>query len=284
LAKNLGKMKFVLIIFIAASGQMFAQSYRISSTAKKVVSFHLGTSFNRFSSSTFLMKGNYFDVSFDKAQFGALKDKWSVAQYFSSPMKLGIGFNVRKNLQVMVGLDNFKYELQPQVLTVSGSVYPSFDKVGGLSGTYSNTQISMDTIGFRAQMRNIRLISLQINRLVPLVHFKNHSFASVATYGVEFGAIHSDYTLNFGSAFQETLSTLSGIGSAIQLGMRLEFFGRFYLLPSISGGLLMQKNLRMNATEASQKAQQNLWFGQASISVGTTFFPGKKKNCDCPHF
>jgi hypothetical protein len=46
----------------------------------------------------------------------------------------------------------------------------------------------------------------------------------------------------------------------------------------------MQKNLRMNATEASQKAQQNLWFGQASISVGTTFFPGKKKNCDCPHF
>jgi len=277
-------MKYILVLFLATSSQIFAQSYRISSTAKKVVSFHVGTSFNRLSSSTFLMKGNYFDVSFDKAQFGVLKEKWSIAQYFSSPMKLGIGFNVRKNLQVMVGLDNFKYELTPQVLTVSGSVYPSFDKVGGLSGTYSNTQISMDTIGFRAQMRNVRFITLQINRLVPLVHFKNHSFASVATYGLEFGAIHSDYTINFGSAFQEKLTTLSGLGSAIQLGMRLEFFGRFYLFPSISGGLLMQKNLRMNSTEASQKAQQNLWFGQASISVGTTFFPGKKKNCDCPHF
>lgn len=277
-------MKYILVLFLATSSQIFAQSYRISSTAKKVVSFHVGTSFNRFLPSTFSMKGNYFDVSFDKAQFGALKEKWSIAQYFSSPMKLGIGFNVRKNLQVMVGLDNFKYELTPQVLTVSGSVYPSFDKVGGLSGTYSNTQISMDTIGFRAQMRNVRFITLQINRLVPLVHFKNHSFASVATYGLEFGAIHSDYTINFGSAFQEKSTTLSGLGSAIQLGMRLEFFGRFYLFPSISGSLLMQKNLRMNSTEASQKAQQNLWFGQASISVGTTFFPGKKKNCDCPHF
>jgi hypothetical protein len=277
-------MRFILVFFFVATGQLLAQSYRISSTAKKVVAFHLGTSFNRFSPSTFSMKGNYFDVSIKNAQFGALKEKWTLTQYLTSPMKFAVGFNVRKNVQVMVGLDNFKYHLSPQVLTVTGSVYPSYDKVGGLSGTYSDTRISMDTIGFDVRMNNVRFITLQINRLAPLIHFKNYSFAAVATYGVEFGAIHSDYTLNFGSAFQEKLSTLSGIGSAIQLGMRLEFFGRFYLLPSISGGLLMQKNLRMNATEASQKAQQNLWFGQASISVGTTFFPGKKKNCDCPHF
>lgn len=277
-------MKCAVLVFLFVSGNFIAQSFRISSTAKKVVSFHLGTSFNRFLPSTFTMKGNYFDVSFKKAQFEALNEKWTIAQYFSSPMKLGIGFNVRKNLQFMVGLDNFKYELTPQVLTVSGSVYPSFDKVGGLSGTYSNTQISMDTIGFRAQMRNVRFITLQINRLVPLVHFKKYTFAAVAEYGVEFGTLFSDYTLNFGSAIQERLTSLSGIGSALQCGIRLEFFGKFYLLPSISGGFLMHKNLRMDVSEASQKAQQNLWFGQASISVGTTFFPGKKKNCDCPHF
>jgi hypothetical protein len=277
-------MKAFLLLFIVSSGHFFAQSYRISSTAKNVVSFHFGISFNRFSSSTFSIKGNYFDISFKNAQFGALKDKWTLTQYFTSPMKLAIGFNVLKKVQVMVGLDNFKYQLLPQVLTATGSVYPGFDKVGGLSGIYSDTRISMDTVGFGAQMHNVRFITLQINRLAPLVHFKHHTFAAVANYGLEFGALHSDYTINFGSAFQERLSSLSGIGAAVQLGVRLEFFGKFYLFPAISGGLLLQNNLRLDLTEASQKAQQNLWFGQTSISVGTTFFPGKKNKCDCPYF
>ncbi|MBM3164275.1 MAG: hypothetical protein FJZ80_02330 [Bacteroidetes bacterium] len=277
-------MRRIIVAFLLFSSTLFSQSYRISSTAKNVISAHAGHSFNRFLPSRFTLQGNEFDLTLNHAQFDPIKEKWTFSRYLTSPFKLGLGWNIRKNFQIMLEVDNFKYLLAKQVLQVSGTVAPFYDQLGGLSGNYLNTPVDMDTVGFGINMQNIRLISLNFQRLRPLVHYKNHSFAAVASYGIGLGFLQSSYSVNFGSAIQEDIASLSGMAGGLNLGMRLEFFGVFYLMSSLTGGLMVHKNLRLSLTESNQKAQQNLWFGQASISVGTIFFPGKKKNCDCPHF
>ena len=277
-------MKVLLIGAFMVSVSCFAQSYRVLSTAKKMVAFHIGMANNRFLPSNFMMNGNYFNLRINNARFESVTSPFKLSQFFSSSMHVGMGWNVRKNLQVMVGLDNLKYQLTPQVLSITGSVKPNYDQLGGFSGSYQNTPVAMDTLGFTIEMTNVRFISLQLNRLVPLIHSRNYIFAVVGTYGAGLGALNSEYNFNFGPSKQEQLSSLSGIGGFMNFGVRLEFFGRVYLLPSLSGGLLVQKNLRMNLSEANQTAKQQLWFGQANLSIGTTLFPGKRKNCDCPHF
>jgi len=69
-----------------------------------------------------------------------------------------------------------------------------------------------------------------------------------------------------------------------QGGIRVEFLRHFYILPKLSAGILVQNNIGLDVSDATQKATHNLWVGQISLNVGTVFFLGKQKNCDCPHF
>jgi hypothetical protein len=199
-------------------------------------------------------------------------------------MKLGIGVNIRKYSQVMLGLDNFKYYLSPQVLNLNGSVANNYDQVGGLEGEYSNTLVSTDTLGFGISMNNVRFVSVQWNQLIPLAHYKKHVFGIVGFLGAGIGALHTTSSIDFGPAYQGELSNLSGFGGMLNLGLRMEFFSNFYLFSNLSGGGLFQRNIQTDLSEITQKAFHKMGYGQLSIGLGTTFFPGKKKNCDCPHF
>jgi hypothetical protein len=55
-------------------------------------------------------------------------------------------------------------------------------------------------------------------------------------------------------------------------------------MPTINGGFLMQRNIKLDVSDATQFAKHNAIYGQLAINVGTVFFLGKQKNCDCPHF
>jgi hypothetical protein len=277
-------MKHVFLLLSLISFVAFSQSFKISTTAKKMVSIQLGYSFNTFVPSTFSMKGSYVDLQIKEAQFSPIKDKFKLSTYFSSPMKLGIGVNIRKYSQVMLGLDNFKYYLSPQVLNLNGSVANNYDQVGGLEGEYSNTLVSTDTLGFGISMNNVRFVSVQWNQLIPLAHYKKHVFGIVGFLGAGIGALHTTSSIDFGPAYQGELSNLSGFGGMLNLGLRMEFFSNFYLFSNLSGGGLFQRNIQTDLSEITQKAFHKMGYGQLSIGLGTTFFPGKKKNCDCPHF
>jgi len=284
MGKNYDKMKQVFSVLSFISFAAFSQSYKISTTAKKMVSFHLGYSFNTFVPSTFSMKGSNVDLQLKDAQFSPIKDKFKLSTYFSSPMKLGVGVNIRKYSQVMLGLDNFKYYLRPQVLNIQGTVANNYDQVGGLEGAYSNTLVSTDTLGFSVSMNNVRFFSLQWNQLFPLAHYRKHVLGLIGILGAGLGALHTTSKIDFGPAYQGPISNLSGLGGMFNLGVRMEFFSNIYLFSSLSGGLLIQKNIHTDLSEITQKAFHNLGYGQLSFGIGTTFFPGKKKNCDCPHF
>jgi len=109
-------------------------------------------------------------------------------------------------------------------------------------------------------------------------------FVVNGVYGLGIGVLHTTSALVFGPSEQPVLSGLSGIGLNASLGLRVEFFRHFYVMPTLNGGFLFQRNIRLDVSDATQFAQHTASYGQLAINVGTVFFLGKQKNCDCPHF
>lgn len=275
---------FLLFLGVSVT---FAQRGVFNSAYKGNLSVELGFSSNRYSNSSLSLTGNEFSLTLNDAQFRQTSSgpqQLNLNALWSNQYKLALGYTIKRGVQVQLNLDNFKYQLINQVLNLDGEVNEGFDAIGGLSGTYNATLVAMDTIGFGFSSNSTKNISIQLNLLQNLFRTKSRVFVVNAVYGFGLGALHTTSSLNFGTTFQNEQSGISGFSAMAHGGLRIEFFRHWYLLPKISGGILAQNNIRMDISDASQRASQKLWVSQMSINIGTVFFLGKKENCDCPHF
>jgi hypothetical protein len=264
----------------------FAQRGVFNSAYKGNINVQFGTASTYFQASTLNFSGSKFDFVLKNPNLrqpnntlALPSSEWSENQY-----KLSIGYTVKRGILLSFNIDNFKYLITPQELLISGRVAPGYDQLGGLSGTYNNTPVSMDTLGFAFNVSSAKFISTRLEFLQNLYRVKNRMFVINAVYGIGIGALHSASDVVFGPAEQSRISGLSGFGLNLNVGLRFEFFRHFYLMPLLNGGYLLQRNLRIDISDATQHVRHNVGFGQVSINIGAVFFLGKKENCDCPHF
>lgn len=279
------KTAWVLLFFL--SNVCFAQRGVFNSAYKGNLSMEAGMSSNHYAKSSFSMMGNEFTFTLNNANFNQPYKgipSPNMRDFLSNQYRFAIGYTVKRGVQLQLGLDNLKYQLVNQRLNIDGYINPGFDLTGGLGGNFSSTYVEMDTIGFRFNTNSTKFISLNLNLLQNLFRLKSRMFVLNAIYGIGLGALHTTSSITFGPAYQNELSGMSGFAAIAHGGIRIEFFRHLYLLPNFSGGVLAQNNIRMDISDASQRASQRLWVSQMSINIGTVFFLGKKENCDCPHF
>ena len=264
----------------------FAQRGVFNSAYKGNFNVQFGTSATYFQPSTLNFSGSKFDFVLKNTNLIPPNNKlalpssgWSENQY-----KLSVGYTVKRGILLSFNMDNFKYLIPPQELLISGRVAPGYDQLGGLSGIYNNTQVSMDTLGFAFNVSSAKFISARLEFLQNLYRLQNRMFVINAVYGIGIGVLHSASDVVFGPAEQSRITGLSGFGLNLNVGLRFEFFRHFYLMPVLNGGYLLQRNLRIDISDATQHVRHNVGFGQVSINIGAVFFLGKKENCDCPHF
>ena len=246
-----------------------------------------GMSSNQYAKSSLSMMGNEFSFTLNDATFNQPYDgipSPNMRDLLSNQYRIAIGYTVKRGVQLQLNLDNFQYQLANQRLNMDGYVTPGFDVIGGLAGTFNSTSVEMDTIGFRFSSNSTKLISMNLNLLQNLYRTKSRMFVLNAVYGIGLGALHTTSSVTFGSAYQNERAGMSGFAAMAHGGIRVEFLRHFYILPKLSAGILAQNNIGLDVSDASQKASQTLWVGQMSLNVGTVFFLGKQKNCDCPHF
>lgn len=279
-------MRFFLL-FLWTSSAVFAQQSVFNSAFKGNLSLEAGLSSNQYAKSSLSLTGNEFSFALNKASFTQPYEGMPVTNLgnlLSSQYRFALGYTVKRGVQVQLKVDNFQYQLANQQLVIDGYITPGFDLTGGLEGTYNSSAVEMDTIGFRFASSSTKAISLNLNLLQNLYRTKSRMFVLNATYGLGIGALHTTSALTFGPAYQNERSGMSGFTALVQGGIRIEFLRHFYVLPNLSAGVLLQNNMRLDVSDATQQATQTLWVGQMSINVGTVFFLGKQKNCDCPHF
>lgn len=279
-------MKIVIFILFLGGSLSLAQRGVFNSAYKGNINLQLGTASTYFQASTLNFSGSKFDFQVQNAtlrqpnsELVLPSPEWAENQY-----KLTVGYTVKRGILLSLNIDNFKYSLIPQELLISGRVAPGYDQLGGLSGIYNNTNLSMDTLGFAFNVSSAKFISTRLEFLQNLYRVKNRLFVINAAYGIGIGVLHSSSNMVFGPAEQSKITGFSGLGVNVNVGLRFEFFRHFYMMPLLNGGYLFQRNLRIDISDATQHVRHNVGFGQVSINIGTVFFLGKKENCDCPHF
>ena len=279
-------MKTVIFLLFLGGSLSLAQRGVFNSAYKGNINLQLGTASTYFQASTLNFSGSKFDFLVQNAtlrqpnsELVLPSSEWAENQY-----KLTVGYTVKRGILLSLNIDNFKYSLTPQELLISGRVAPGYDQLGGLSGIYNNTNVSMDTLGFAFNVSSAKFISTRLEFLQNLYRVKNRMFVINAAYGIGIGVLHSASNMVFGPAEQSKITGFSGLGVNVNVGLRFEFFRHFYMMPLLNGGYLFQRNLRIDISDATQHVRHNVGFGQVSINIGTVFFLGKKENCDCPHF
>jgi len=280
-------MRIIALSFLFSSFIGFCQNGVFNSAYKGNLSLEFGASSNKYAPSSVSFLGNDYSFTLNNAQFEQFNAGFSLLRintYLNSQYKIGIGYTVKRGIQVQLNLDNFQYQLAPQTLNITGNVNPGHDITGGLSGTYNSTPVDLDSIAFRFSSTSTKFISLNLNLIQNLYRTKTRLFVLNAIYGLGLGALNTTTSVVFGPAYQNDLTAMAGFGAFAQGGIRIEFFRHFYVFPKIGGGLLLQNRMKLDVSDVTQKASHNLWTGQMSINVGIVFFLGKKKNCDCPHF
>lgn len=279
-------MKTVIFLLFLGGSLSLAQRGVFNSAYKGNINIQLGTASTYFQASTLNFSGSKFDFLVQNAtlrqpnsELLLPSSEWAENQY-----KLTVGYTVKRGILLSLNIDNFKYSLTPQELLISGRVAPGYDQLGGLSGIYNNTNVSMDTLGFAFNVSSAKFISTRLEFLQNLYRVKNRMFVINAAYGIGIGVLHSASNMVFGPAEQSKITGFSGLGVNVNVGLRFEFLRHFYMMPLLNGGYLFQRNLRIDISDATQHVRHNVGFGQVSINIGTVFFLGKKENCDCPHF
>lgn len=281
-------MKYRMTVCLFTVFLVYGQSGSLNSAYKGNLILQLGFSSNYFMNSTLKMKGSTYDFQLDHAKMTQPSlglPKPDFGDVTNTQYKLKIGYNIKRGVLLSLGLDNIKYSLPNQTLTLNGRVDQNYDQIGGLSGFFNQTQLNMDTLGFGFDVSSAKYIHMELDLVQNLFRTSKRNFVLNAVYGLGAGLVHSNAKFDFGSAFYENgISGLSGVGAHANAGLRFEFFKYFFIQPNLSGGLLFQKSLKMDVSEANKVANHNLIFGQTSILCGTILYLNKKKNCDCPHF
>ena len=280
-------MRVLLIFCFLWGAETLAQNGVFNSAYKGNLNIQLGNSSNYFGLSTLNFTGSKYDLTLSNTRLEQPYEGMpgvTLGDFSSNQYKLSIGYTVKRGVLISLNLDNIKYRVSPQTLVISGRVMDGFDQLGGLSGTYNNTSVAMDTIGFRFGASSTKYIATKLEFIQNLYRLRSRMFVVNGVYGLGIGVLHTTSALVFGPSEQPVLSGLSGIGLNASLGLRVEFFRHFYVMPTLNGGFLFQRNIRLDVSDATQFAQHTASYGQLAINVGTVFFLGKQKNCDCPHF
>lgn len=274
-------MKSIVCLICLWTCAFHAQMRNSGTLSKGFFSAYFGGASNSFLRSTITFKGSDYNFQATDVMFSQTSSD-NKSPLFNQ-YRFGIAYMVRKKVQLSLGLENLSYHLSPQLLKLSGYVKPGFDQISGLSGDF-DTQLSTDSTLFDFQVRNARLVSLTGSFFVPLYRTAKANFTVDFQVGGGAIAVFSAAKVGFGSAYQEPQLKFSGSGLVLNSGLRLTFFKHVFLKPNIGGLVLFQRQLSLDVSDISQTAQHTLGVKQASISLGTTFFPGKKNKCDCPHF
>jgi hypothetical protein len=285
---NSPMIKFALTICFFTVFLMYGQSASLNSALKGNLVLQLGFSSNYFLNSTVEMTGSTYDFQLENAKIDQPSlglPKPNFRDLTNAQYKVKVGYNIRRGVLLSFGLDNLKYSLPKQTLTINGQVASNYDQIGGLSGVFNQTQINMDTLGFGFAVSSAKYIHMELELVQNLFRTAKRNFVLNAVYGFGAGLLHSNATFDFGpAAYQNGIAGLSGIGVHVNAGLRFEFFKYFFIQPNLSGGMLFQNQLKMDVSEAKNVASHRVGFGQTSVVCGTVLYLGKKKNCDCPHF
>lgn len=200
---------------------------------------------------------------------------------------LRVGYYFKDHWAISAGYDHMKYIFADgNEVFLSGEIDPGVDNVTNWSGVYNAEPVTTDRNTFHYENSDgLNFLRLEVTRSDRWVKLgPKDQFVISSNIGASVGGILSYNDFNFAGNFTRRTISMSGMGIALHVSPRFEFFRHFFLQPILSGGLIQQMKVKTRPNNASSYARQGFGFTELSMVGGFLFYiPVSKNGCDsCP--
>jgi hypothetical protein len=291
-------MRYTLILtaaFLLLSFQSEAQYKRM----KKKESDSRGTLFGywgynraRYTKSDIRFVGPGYDftlanaVGHDEQPIISANNYLKLSNLTVPQFNLRLGYYFRDHWAISFGYDHLKYILADEnEVFLSGEIDPGIDPVTNWSGTYDAEPIVTNRKLFHYENSDgMNFIRLELTRTDTWLRFGDRDqFKLSSNIGFSVGGILSMNDFKFAGAETKRTRSMSGIGTALHVSPRFEFFRHVFLQPGLSTGFIRQGKVRTRPNNASSYAQQNIGYLEFNAVIGFLLYIRPTNACDsCP--
>ena len=275
-------MRFLTIVYLISIGTLAkAQSIDFKAKPRKGHLYtHWGYNWERYTKSDITFKGEGYNFTLEKVRARDRPSPFSVNTYFnikklSIPQyNFKIGYYFEENWDLSVAINHMKYVIhQNQVVKISGVIantQTTYD------GTYADDdiQLSEDFLKFE-HTDGLNYLNLALRHSNVFKETKNIDFTFTKAFGAGFVVPRTNSILISNERYDEF--HLAGYGLNTTVGINVMFFDRLYLQSELEGGFIHMPNIRTTQS-TSDKASQNMFYGQVNVVLGAMFDLSKKAN------
>lgn len=197
-----------------------------------------------------------------------------------------VGYYIKDHLAISLGYDHMKYIFADQnEVYLSGSIDPGVDNTTNWSGTYNVEPITTDRSTFHYENSDgLNFIRAELTRTDRWLKFgPKQEFVISTNIGASFGTILSYNDLNFAGLHTYRTISFSGMGMALHVSPRFEFFRHLFIQPQLSAGYMKQIKVQTRPNDPSSYAKHGFIYSELSAVVGFFLYIRPANGCDtCP--
>ncbi len=288
-------LRWTLIVLLLVGGSYSAEAQRRmkkDADAQGTLWGYWGYNRTRYTNSDIRFVGTGYDFTLANAKAHDEQAILSSNNYLRlsnltvPQFNLRLGYNFRDHWAISLGYDHLKYIFaDDNEVFLSGEITPGVDDVTNWSGTYDAEPILTDRKKFHYENSDgMNFIRLELHRVDTWLRFGSKDQFKISTdFGFSLGGILSYNDFRFAGQESKRTISMSGIGTAVHIAPRFEFFRHVFVQPTLSGGLIRQGKVRTRANNASSYAQQSFGYGEFNTVVGFFAYIRPTNGCQsCP--
>lgn len=270
-------MKLILLTaLLITSSTCFAQNSEnlsVENGRKGKLYFYWGWNGANYSKSNISFRGNDYSFTLKNVKAADRQSKFSVDKYLNPAnitipqYNFRVGYYFTNNWDVSFGIDHMKYVVnQGSTAQISGTINNSDTE---FDGSYNNDDITIQESFLEFEHTDgLNFVNFDIRHTNQLLDANKVKFN--LTKGIGAGVLYpkTNATLLNNERYDDF--NIAGYGVSVVVGLRAEFFKRFFIQSEIKGGYINLPNVRTTLSSADS-ASQSFFFLQRNILIGGIF-------------
>ncbi len=286
----------ILVLLVTFFNQdVLAQHKRMKkkeSDAQGTIFGYWGYNRSRYTKSDIRFVGPGYDFTMagarahDNPATGGVLDYIKPSSITIPQFNVRLGYYFRDHWAFSVGYDHLKYIFADgNEVFLSGEIDPGVDNVNNWSGIYDAEPITTSRSTFHYENSDgMNFLRVELTRTDRWLRFgPKEQFVISTSAGVSLGSILSYNDFNFAGSFSRRTISMSGMGIALHVAPRFEFFRHVFIQPQLSVGYLQQLKVKTRPNNASSYARHGFGYTELNAVLGFFAYIRPKNGCDsCP--
>ncbi|PWH84646.1 hypothetical protein [Brumimicrobium oceani] len=281
------KIIFILILMSVVFQPAIAQrKSKLNTNGQGTLFAQVGYNRSAYSNSDVSLNGNFYDVVLNNTVIQDNAEGKGMGSFLSSSspqINIKLGYFIQPKWAITLGFDRYNTFFEDnQSVGLEGTFTPEAHS-NYIGAVDDEILLTRDQFSI-AQSRGINFLSIGVQRNDQ--HFKSRKaeFAFHTLYGIQAGPLLTQVDYTYDGYVSPSVSSLSGIGVAANIGIRLQFMQYIYLQLELDGGLLNQNNIKLSSN-GDTTGKQVVGFISPSVHLGFNILAGSKDKCGtCPQW